>query len=244
MVTITPSTRHKTYNPVTPTSAFPVSFPIFDNSDVKLYCDDVEILGFTITGTYFDGVCENATIHVNPGIFGKIDIVGLRTPQRTDQYVNGRPLNIKDHNYSLNRLTIESQEARRDIGNVSGGLKKEQAERIAADNELHKRLDQEAIERASGDAALQYAIQDERAERIASDEAIRQQVDGIIPTVAQLTNRAEAAAESSELSSQTAQDLVEAAVSGSIGFQPGIAYDFGWTSDQTTYFDRDFGAIA
>lgn len=237
MVTITPNTRHITYNPVTPATALPVSFPIFDNEDIKLYRDDVEVIGFTVTGDYIDGVCENAIIHIDPGIVGKIDIKGLRTPSRTDQFINGRPLPINNHNYSLNRLTIENQEARRDIGDVSGGLKKERAERITADDELGHRIEQERAQREAAD-------EEEKNARIAGDNALHQQLDGIIPAVTQLTNRAEAAAESSENFTQIAQDLVEAAVSGSIGFQPGIAYDFGWTNDQSTYFDRDFGSIA
>lgn len=74
----------------------------------QLYRDDVEVTCFTVFGDYFDGVCENAVIHINPGISGKIDVLGHRIPRRTDQYRNGAPLKIDDHNYSLNRLTIEN----------------------------------------------------------------------------------------------------------------------------------------
>lgn len=252
MVTITPSTRHKTYNPVTPTTAFPVSFPIFDNGDVKLFRDDVELTGFTVTGNYFDGVCENATIHINPGIFGKIDVVGLRTPRRTDQYLNGRPLSIKDHNYSLNRLTIENQEARRDIDQFNHALADETAARKAADSALQSALNAEIENRSIADAALQTAINDERTQRetaddterearIAGDNALEGQISGILPAVTDAVNRVEAVKVEVETVAENATALVEAAAAGFTGSTDGIAYDYGWTKDPFTYFDRDYG---
>jgi hypothetical protein len=115
MVTIAPSERFTSYAPVTPTTAFPVNFPIFDPDDVKLLLDGVDYPAITVSATFVEGVSTDAVINVvGGGLTGDVVVVGDRAPRRTDQYQNGRALNISDHNYSLNRLTIESQEQARD----------------------------------------------------------------------------------------------------------------------------------
>ncbi len=132
----------------------------------------------------------------------------------------------------LDRLTMAIQDRDIRISTIRNDLVRERLERIAAD----------LLERAQRIAADAL----ERTERIAGDRLLQSQIDEIFLKLNQfdaLVARAEAAANSSEAAAQTAQDLVEAAVSGSIGFQPGLAYDFGWTSDTSTYFDRDFGGI-
>lgn len=116
MVTIAPSNRITSYNPVTPTTDFPVGFPIFFDGDVGMTVNGVPAT-FTITATYTEGVSTNAVCKVAaPGVTGAVFVFGQRSPARTDQYKNGAPLSIPDHNYSLNRLTIENQEAHRDLG--------------------------------------------------------------------------------------------------------------------------------
>jgi len=114
MGAIAASSRRTTYNPVVSTTNFAVNFPIFDNADLLFFLDG-EAHAFTVTATYVDGVSTDAVCVVAPGVTGAVEIIGLRTPRRTDQYSPGAPLPIRDHNYSLNRLTIESQEARRDV---------------------------------------------------------------------------------------------------------------------------------
>ncbi len=87
----------------------------------------------------------------------------------------------------------------------------------------------------------------ERAARIAGDQNLQAQIDGInseLDEFGSMVARAEAAADSAENSAIVAQDLVEAATSGFIGFQDGLGYDWGWISDETTYFDQDWGSIA
>jgi len=114
MTTIAASTRRTTHAPVVATTHFPIGFPIFANADVILLHNGVP-RAFSMSATYVDGVSTDAQCIVTPGITGSVEIIGKRTPRRTDQYQNGAPLPIRDHNYSLNRLTIESQEARRDV---------------------------------------------------------------------------------------------------------------------------------
>lgn len=150
--------------------------------------------------------------------------VDLENKQRND---------AKAVELQLDRLTMAIQDRDNRISLIGDGLMRERLERIAAD----------LLERAQRIAADAF----ERAERIAGDQQLQSQIDAIVRQLNQydaLVARAEAAANSSEAAAQTAQDLVEAAVSGSIGFQPGLAYDFGWTSDTSTYFDRDFGGIS
>lgn len=262
MVTITPNERFTPYNPVTPTTAFPVNFPIFDNDDVKLFLEGIEVTAVTITGSYIEGVSTNAVINVaGGGITGNVVVVGDREPRRTDQYQNGRPLQIPDHNYSLNRLTIENQEMKRDlsrsiklpIGQTFGFIEPPRDGRSLAwhkvgpfwtivnglDGEAEARAWRQAIDNEA--TIRQAADVQERQERIAGDLEIHAQIDVIIPTVTDLTVRAETAATSSETSSKLAAHLVMEATAGFSGFLPGQGYDFGWTDDALTYFDQDWG---
>ncbi|MFI3905598.1 hypothetical protein [Ochrobactrum sp. S1502_03] len=133
----------------------------------------------------------------------------------------------------LDRLAMAIQDRDSRISFIGDGLLRERLERIAAD----------LLERTQRIAADNI----ERAARIAGDQHLQAQIDLIVQRLNSfdaLVARAEAAADSAENSALVAQDLVEAAVSGSIGFQPGLAYDFGWTNDTSTYFDRDFGSIS
>jgi hypothetical protein len=43
---------------------------------------------------------------------------------------------------------------------------------------------------------------------------------------------------------EEAEDLVEQAVSGFIGFTDGLGYDFGSVATSVTYFDQDWGSVA
>jgi hypothetical protein len=59
----------------------------------------------------------------------------------------------------------------------------------------------------------------------------------------QATNAA-AEASAAQASAESAQNLVEAATAGFTGYPDGNAYDFGYVTDATTYFDTDWGSIA
>ncbi|WP_407976094.1 hypothetical protein ACJKIH_02950 [Brucella pseudogrignonensis] len=115
MTKITESSRRTTYQPTTPTTVFPVGFPLFDNDDLRVTLNDEPFLSFTVSATYINGVAEDAAINVaGAGIAGDVLIEGYRLPRRTDQYKPGAPLKIEDHNYSLNRIEVTLQELRRD----------------------------------------------------------------------------------------------------------------------------------
>jgi hypothetical protein len=57
------------------------------------------------------------------------------------------------------------------------------------------------------------------------------------------TNTA-ADASTAQTAASQAQSLVTQAAAGFTGFEQGQAYDFGYVTDATTYFDQDWGSIA
>ncbi|MEJ5021858.1 hypothetical protein WH297_19275 [Ochrobactrum vermis] len=165
MVTITASTREAFYNPVVPTTDFPVNYPIFGKNVGEFPATDlqVEVNGelrtdFTIIADFNEGISTNAVVRMNVAIAGFVTVRGRRNPRRTDQYMSGAPLRIPDHNYSLNRLEAEMQEVRRDADGFSNGLKDEITARIAGDAALNNRINQEIIDRQNGDTALASLI--------------------------------------------------------------------------------------
>jgi len=165
MVTITPSLRETTYAPVSPTTDFPVGFPIFGRNigefpatDLEVVVNDVVRTDFSVIATFSEGVSTNAVVRMATGVTGSMIIRGKRTPRRTDQYANGAPLPISAHNYSLNRLEAEMQEVRRDTDAGQLGFAEEVAARIAGDTYLNDRVDTEVIDRKNGDLALASLI--------------------------------------------------------------------------------------
>lgn len=150
--------------------------------------------------------------------------VGLANNQRND---------APSVELQLDRLTMAIQDRDSRISFIGDGLLRERLERIAAD----------LLERTERIAADNL----ERAARIAGDQHLQAQIDLIVQRLNSfdaLVARAEAAADSAENSALVAQDLVEAATSGFIGFQDGLGYDWGYIADTTTYFDQNWGSIA
>lgn len=165
----------------------------------------------------------------------------------------------------LDRLTMGLQDRGRIADIALSGLKAEIQARIAADAVLQQNINaeaaaraaadqqeknariagdnQERIERIAGDLASKTLINAEEIARRLSDSAIQAQISGILPSVNQATARAVAAADSAEASASVAQSLVEAAASGFQGFEEDMGYDFGFITQEMTYFNRDFGSI-
>lgn len=94
----------------------------------------------------------------------------------------------------------------------------------------------DAIEEISGYVDQAEAIRDQTAGLRDETQALRDQANVYAGSAA-------SSAASANNSALTAQDLVEAAVSGFIGFQEGMGYDFGYIIDTTTYFDQNWGTI-
>jgi len=86
--------------------------------------------------------------------------------------------------------------------------------------------------------------EDKRVLRISGDRHLQKQIDEInaeLDDFADDIARTEAARIEAEAAAENASALVEAASAGFTGTTDGIAYDYGWTKDPFTYFDRDYG---
>lgn len=212
MVTITESTRRTSYQPTIPTSEFPVGFPIFDNDDLRVIINGEPVTSYTVSATYINGISENAVINMTgSGVIGDVIVEGARIPRRTDQYANGRPLAIKDHNYSLNRLTIENQEAHRDINDNATGLLLERIERKENDSALHLSIAQETSDRIASDNAITEAINNEAIARKAGDDALGERISSIESVVISAADRAENAADVAEKAKSDTEVLLAGA---------------------------------
>lgn len=251
----TPDDRTTTYHPVVATTEFAVRFPLFDNADVSVFVNGEKRTEFTVIASYQRGVSNDARVLLPSGVVGAVTVVGERASRRGNRFNDGGPLPIWQQNLALDALQAESQEQARDLSralkmNFGTRFGFVQPPEIGAslvwqlDGLLWTiangpnpwaevtRLDREIEERKAVDSALHDA-----------DEEIRNQISDITPNVAALTARAEAAASSSENAALIADDLVQTAVAGFQGFVDGMAYDFGFITQNMTYFNRDFGGI-
>lgn len=172
MAPITPSTRKTSYNPVTPTTAFPVNFPIADNSDLKVTVNGATRTDFTVASTYPDGLSYDAVVNMNTAVTGAVIIYGKRIPRRQNQFQTGRPLSIPDLNASLNTLEIESQEARRDIDQNTSDIAQEIIDRGNAVAQVQANLNAETTARIAGDNSLNAALATEASIRAINDAAL------------------------------------------------------------------------
>ncbi|WP_412063761.1 hypothetical protein [Rhizobium sp. SYY.PMSO] len=94
MAPITSSSRKTSYAPATPTTAFPINFPLADNTDLKVVVNGVTRTDFTVAATYLDGLSYDAIVNMNTAVTGSVVIYGQRIPRRTNQFQDGRPLNL------------------------------------------------------------------------------------------------------------------------------------------------------
>jgi hypothetical protein len=115
-MTITaPDTRITSYSPVVPTTDFSALFPVFDNDDIKVFVDGEERDDFAVSATYVEGISTNAKAVFAVGVTGNVQVVGIRDPHRTNRFVNGAPIPVRDFNLAFDTVEAEMQEARRDI---------------------------------------------------------------------------------------------------------------------------------
>ncbi|CAN7376801.1 hypothetical protein LJR231_002269 [Phyllobacterium sp. LjRoot231] len=91
--------------------------------------------------------------------------------------------------------------------------------------------------------AWRQALAEEQANRIAGDDALHLQIDGIVPTVTNLTAQAAASASSAATSEAAANQLVQAATAGFTGFPDGQIYDWGRVTETITYFNQNWGRV-
>ncbi len=86
MSVTTSDKRITTYNPVVATTDFAALFPVFDNYDLTVLVDGVERTDFAVSATYVEGVSTDAKAVFAVGIVGRVDVVSLRDPHRTNRF--------------------------------------------------------------------------------------------------------------------------------------------------------------
>jgi len=112
----TPDDRITHYEPIVATTEFAADFPVFDNSDLAVFVDDVERHDFTVTASYVEGISNNAVVILAEAVTGRVDVVGDRDPRRTNRFVNGAPLPNWAQNLAFDTVQAEVQEQHRNYG--------------------------------------------------------------------------------------------------------------------------------
>jgi len=126
MVAIPASARSVTYTPVNSAGPFPLDFPVFDGTgaDLRVTLDEVEIAGWTFSGTIEAGFYGdpntwiNGDVTLSAPVTGSLRIDGKRMPRRVAQFQEGQGIPARDMNAALNTLTAVDQELRRDMDRV------------------------------------------------------------------------------------------------------------------------------
>lgn len=112
--------RRTRYAPIAPTSEFLVGFTIFDNDDIAIFIDSVEVgqdhatYGWSVSATYSSGEATAAKIvTADPAGWSgvTVDIVGRGRPFRTSQFTDGVGVPASDQNLILNRIVAWLREA-------------------------------------------------------------------------------------------------------------------------------------
>lgn len=109
-----PDDRTTTYQPGVPTAEFAAGFPVFDNDDLAVFVDGEERDDFAVSATYHEGISTNAKAVFATGVVGTVQVVGIRAPRRTNRFMNGGPLPVRDVNLALDTVEAEVQEVDRE----------------------------------------------------------------------------------------------------------------------------------
>lgn len=116
-MTLSPSNRYVKYTPVVLTSAFNVTFPIFDQADMKVFVGGIQTLLFSVTGTFSGGRSSDAQVVLVTAVTGvDVEIYGNRGPARTNNYLSNSPSLAENLQIDADILTAIQQEQARDFG--------------------------------------------------------------------------------------------------------------------------------
>lgn len=126
MATVVKSDRITTITPVSETAGpFNVGFRLFDVDAVRVYVDNEETLGFTLTASFLDGYDDNATITLNTPTASVIRIEGYMAADRQRDLVANDPnlthhLNIElaRHAAMLSEMQRETERSIRTTGAI------------------------------------------------------------------------------------------------------------------------------
>lgn len=113
MTEVADDPRLTEYNPVSPTTSFPVGFPLFEDgrfvssaqyaADLEVWRNGVQQAGnWTLDVNFVDGVDEAAHVIADSGWTGEVLIVGAHPPSRTVQFVDGRGVSAEGYNLAFN----------------------------------------------------------------------------------------------------------------------------------------------
>lgn len=121
--------RVASFNPVAPTTNFPLPFPVYEADDQTELKNDflVTLAGnvvtnYTVTGTFLDGVSINAQVVFSPGITGALVIYSRRKPRSGEDVANGRGVTGSELNSLLNGLTASIRDVYDWLGRLESGI--------------------------------------------------------------------------------------------------------------------------
>lgn len=150
-MTLAPSDRYVRYDPTSPQVEFDVDFPLFDNEDISVYVDGVEITDYSVAGTFSDGAYEDAVVTlVNAVSEVSVEIYGSRTPEFESSYKPNGPSMASAFSLDMQKIVAVQQEqardARRYLASVPNAVS--EAGNFAKSAEQNRELAQEAAEEA------------------------------------------------------------------------------------------------
>lgn len=112
-LTIPNSERRTAYTPVVSTTNFAVGFAIADGDDVEVWHDGeiVATADYGVSlGPLAAGFYSSATVVLDTGVTGDVEIVGKRAPRRTGSLVDGAGYPASDINADQNLLYAQVRE--------------------------------------------------------------------------------------------------------------------------------------
>tara|TARA_R110002072_G_C7919038_1_gene530912 strand:+ start:116 stop:1357 length:1242 start_codon:yes stop_codon:yes gene_type:complete len=116
-MSITFSERYKLYQPVVLSDTFEVTFPVFDDDDLRVDVDGVDEPLFYVTATYSDGVSNDAVITLASSVTGvDVEIYGERAARRENNYLANSPNLSQNLQRDMDAITGVQQEQARDFG--------------------------------------------------------------------------------------------------------------------------------
>jgi hypothetical protein len=116
---LTESTRYKRYDPVVSTTTFLVTFPIFDDDEVGVLVDGVEVTAFSVTATFNTGTgrANDAAVVLATAVSGvSVEIYGNRAARADGGYSGNAARLTEVLGNDFDRLAAVQQETARDLG--------------------------------------------------------------------------------------------------------------------------------
>lgn len=117
MATVAKNTRSTTINLAAPSAGpFSLGFRLFDDDDVHIYIDGVEVTNWTLSSVYADGFDDNASIAFASTVSAPSTIIidSALVPSRAADLTNGDASFVQRLNIELGRVWSVLAELRRD----------------------------------------------------------------------------------------------------------------------------------